>query len=173
MLCWVLQLCASGAKNRFHGRQFFHRRGVGDGFVILQVHYTQAHLLLRSLAANRSGTSLRPGRWGPLQIILRLLSILIDSLLNTYTCFQTPQCTGGKRKAHRLNLAPHLVLSDLAPCFYLAAALSSLPIVKEQLHLHSPKITFGSLKVTTRLMWPPMKMSLTPCLSIFQSTKKY
>ena len=56
----------------------------------------------------------------------------------------------------------HLVLSGPAPCFYLAAAPSSLPLVKEQLHLYSPKITFGPLKATARLMWPPMKMSLTP-----------
>ena len=49
-----------------------------------------------------------------------------------------------------------------APCFYLAAAPSSLPLVKEQLHSYSPKITFGPLKATARLMWPPVKMSLTP-----------
>ena len=30
------------------------------------------------------------------------------------------------------------------------------------LHLYSPKITFGPLKATTRLMWPQVKMSLTP-----------
>ena len=30
--------------------------------------------------------------------------------------------TGGKHKAHGLNPALHLVLSSLAPCFYLGAA---------------------------------------------------
>ena len=48
------------------------------------------------------------------------------------------------------------------PCFYLAAAPSSLPPVKEQLCLHSPRITFGPLKATWRLMWPPVKMSMIP-----------
>ena len=42
-----------------------------------------------------------------------------------------------------------------APCFYPAAALSSLPLVKEQSHVYSPKITFGPLKATARLMWHP------------------
>ena len=35
--------------------------------------------------------------------------------------------TSGKHKAQGPILALHLVLSSLAPCFYLAAALSSLP----------------------------------------------
>ena len=39
--------------------------------------------------------------------------------------------TGGKHKACVTNSALHLVLSSLAPCFYPAAALSSLPLVKE------------------------------------------
>ena len=64
----------------------------------------------------------------------------------------------------RPNLALHLVLSSLAPRFYPAAAPSSLPLVKEQLHLYSPKIPFGPLKATVRLMRPPVKMSLTPLL---------
>ena len=72
--------------------------------------------------------------------------------------------TGGKHKARGLNPALHLVVSSLAPCFYPAAVLSSLPIVKEQLHLYHPKITFGPLKATSRLMWPLVKMSLTPLL---------
>ena len=38
-----------------------------------------------------------------------------------------------------LNPALHLVLSGPAPGFYPAAAPSSLPLVKEQLHLYSPK----------------------------------
>ena len=48
------------------------------------------------------------------------------------------------------------------PCFYPAAVLSSLPLVKEYLHLYSPKMTFGLLKATTRLIWTPVKMCLTP-----------
>ena len=53
--------------------------------------------------------------------------------------------------------------------FLPAAAPSSLPLVKEQLHLYSPKITFGPLKVTVRLMWPPVKMNLTPlCQVLFE-----
>ena len=72
--------------------------------------------------------------------------------------------TGVKHKAHARgpNMALHVVLSRLAPCFYLAAAWSSHLTVKEQFHLYSPKITFGPLKATVRLMWPPVKMSLTP-----------
>ena len=62
------------------------------------------------------------------------------------------------------NPALHLVLSGPAPCFYPAASPSSLPQVKEQLHLYSPKITFGPFKATARLIWPPMKMNLTPGL---------
>ena len=78
---------------------------------------------------------------------------------------QLPQIlldTGGKHKARWLNPTLHLVLSGPAPCFYPAAALSSGLTVKEQLHLYSPKSTFGPLKATARLMWPPVKMSLTP-----------
>ena len=40
-------------------------------------------------------------------------------------------CTGGKHKARRPNPALHLVLSSPAPCFYPAAAPSSLLLVKE------------------------------------------
>ena len=42
-----------------------------------------------------------------------------------------PQRTTGKHKTHGLNPTLHLVLSSLAPCFYPAAVLSSLPLVKE------------------------------------------
>ena len=56
----------------------------------------------------------------------------------------------------------HLLLSSPAPCFYPAAALSSRLTVKEQLHSYSPTITFSPLKATARLMWPRVKMSLTP-----------
>ena len=52
--------------------------------------------------------------------------------------------------------------SGPAPCFYPVAAPSPPLTVKEQLPLHSPKVTFGLLKATARLMWPPVKMSLTP-----------
>ena len=41
------------------------------------------------------------------------------------------QFTGGKHKACGPNLALHLVLSGLAPCFYPATALSSHLTVKE------------------------------------------
>ena len=54
------------------------------------------------------------------------------------------------------------------PCFIQSRTLflpsssaQSLPLVKEQLYLHSPKIIFGPLKATARLMWSPVKMSLT------------
>ena len=70
--------------------------------------------------------------------------------------------TDGKHKACGLNPALHLVLSGPAPCFYPMAVPSSLPLVKEQLHLYSPKITFGPLKATARLMWPLVKMNFTP-----------
>ena len=60
-----------------------------------------------------------------------------------------------------------------APCFYLEVAPSSLPLVKEQLHVYSPKIAFGPLKATTRLMWPLVKMSLTPLFQgAVESSKK-
>ena len=52
--------------------------------------------------------------------------------------------------------------SDPPPCFCPAAVPSPRLAVKEQLHVHSPKITFGPLKATERLMWPPVKMSRTP-----------
>ena len=48
--------------------------------------------------------------------------------------------------------------------FLPAAAPSSFPLVKELSHLHSPKVTFGPLKATARLTWPPVKMSPTPLL---------
>ena len=41
-----------------------------------------------------------------------------------------------------------------APCFYPVAAPSSPLTVKEQLHLYSPKITFGPLKATARHLTP-------------------
>ena len=78
-----------------------------------------------------------------------------------YFVFSVSYTTGGKHKARGPNPALHLVLSP-ATCFYLAAAPSSHLTVKEQLHVHSPQVTFGPLKATARLMWPPVKMSLTP-----------
>ena len=55
-----------------------------------------------------------------------------------------------------------LFFSGPAPCFYPAAAPSSLPLVEKQLYLYGPKITFSPLKATARLMWPPVTISLTP-----------
>ena len=52
--------------------------------------------------------------------------------------WRTIYSTGGKHKACGPNPALHLVLSSPAPCFYPAAVPSSLPLVKEQLHLYSP-----------------------------------
>ena len=43
--------------------------------------------------------------------------------------------------------------------------------VKEELYLYSPKSTFGPLKATLRLMWPLMKMSLTPLPSVLSTLK--
>ena len=63
------------------------------------------------------------------------------------------------------RIRPPILFFWLAPCFYLAAAPSSLPLVKEWLHVYSPKIIFGPLKATSRLMWPPVKMSVAPSLS--------
>ena len=51
-------------------------------------------------------------------------------------------------------------------------------LVKEQLHLYSPKITFGPLKATSRLMWPPGENefdtpALAPQVSASLTAKKY
>ena len=70
-------------------------------------------------------------------------------------------------KVREPNPALHLVLSGPAPCYYPAAAPSSRLIVKESLHLHSPKITFSPLKATVRLMWPPVKMGVALLLLDF------
>ena len=66
------------------------------------------------------------------------------------------------RLGHRWQTQGPGAESSPPPCFYPVAAPSSLPLVKEKLGVYSPKITFGPLKATTRLMWPPVKMSLTP-----------
>ena len=93
----------------------------------------------------------------------------LPQLTTTYDskirCFgiQFLYTTGGKHKARGLNLALHQVLSGPAPCFYLVAAPSSLPLVQEWLHLYSPKIIFSPLKVTSRLMWPRWKWVWHPC----------
>ena len=58
----------------------------------------------------------------------------------------------------------HLVASRPAPCFYPAAAPSSRLTVNEQLHSYSPNVTFSPLEATKRVMWPPVKMSLTPLI---------
>ncbi|KAF6095182.1 hypothetical protein HJG60_012149 [Phyllostomus discolor] len=65
--------------------------------------------------------------------------------------------TGGRHKARGLNPAlppPCFICS--APCFYPAAGLSSLLLVKEQLH------SFGPLKATGRSVWLLVTMSLMP-----------
>ena len=72
------------------------------------------------------------------------------------------KATGSKHKARGPNPALHLVSPGPTSCVYLAAAPSSLPLVKEELHFYSPKTTFSPLRATVRLMWPPVKMSLTP-----------
>ena len=65
-----------------------------------------------------------------LGVKLTLLFCLARTLANTlFLSFL--YCTGGKHKACRPNPALHLVLSVPAPCFYPAAAPSSLPLVKE------------------------------------------
>ena len=51
-----------------------------------------------------------------------------------------------------------------APCFYPGAVPSSYLTVKEQLHVYSPKIALGPLKAAARLLWPRVKMSLTPLI---------
>ena len=50
--------------------------------------------------------------------------------------------TGGKHEARRPESGPPPCCIRPALCFYPAVAPSSLPLVKEQLHLYSPKITF-------------------------------
>ena len=98
--------------------------------------------------------------------IPHISEIIYLSFSDYFTQHSTLQITGGNHKAHGPNPALHLVLSGPVPCFYPAAVLSSCLTVKEQLHLYSPKIMLGPLKATTRLMWPLMKMSLTPLLQI-------
>ena len=75
--------------------------------------------------------------------------------MSSYLTLKTLYTTGGKHKARRPNPALHIVLSGPAPCFYPAAVPSSRLTIKESLHVYSPKITFGPLKATVRLMWPP------------------
>ena len=51
------------------------------------------------------------------------------------------------------------------PPQHLISSISSVSAeltVKEQSHVYSPKVTLGPLKATARLMWPLVKMSLTP-----------
>ena len=70
------------------------------------------------------------------------------------------QSTGGKHKA--VGRIPPSTSFYVAPCFSPVAVPTSRLTVKEQLHLYSPKIIFGPLRATSRLMWPLVKMSLTP-----------
>ena len=93
-------------------------------------------------------------------------------------CWKRPQvlvvwksCKGKSRKGvrHRRQTQGLQAKPGPPPCFTWPSTLflpgsstSSRLTVKEQLHLYSPQITFGPLKATWRLMWPPVKMSLTP-----------
>ena len=81
---------------------------------------------------------------------------------------------GGKHKACGQNVAPHLVLS--APARHLVSTRwprQAPCLVKEKLHLYSPKITSGTLKATTRLMWPAVKTSLTPLLQVLALRRSF
>ena len=95
-------------------------------------------------------------------VFINTLYIILWIIIYHYFFRFLVYTTGDKHKACGPNPALHLVLSGPAPCFYPVAVPSSLPLVKEQLHLHSPIITFDPLKAIARLMWPPVRMSLTP-----------
>ena len=95
-----------------------------------------------------------------------------------YRSVYSPHPVQGYTLEHRWQTQGSWAKSSPPPCFicpsprfYLAAAPSSLPLVKEQLHLCSLKITFGPLKATARLMWPPVKMSLTSLLQRVSGAK--
>ena len=94
----------------------------------------------------------RPGEWTVLEVDPP------DSVKPLEHSWQTP----GPR-----------VESGPAPCFYPAAAPSSRLTVQEQLHVHSPQVTFGSLKATTRLMWPRWKWVWHPCFRCLQPQATY
>ena len=96
------------------------------------------------------------------QVICMSVTLNCRVFLRSLTFYMTLYSTGGKHRAQGPNVALHHVLSGPAPCFYLAAVPSSHLTVKE--YLYSPIITFGPLKTTVRLMWPPVKMSLAPLL---------
>ena len=83
-------------------------------------------------------TATRPGT----DLFLSTLNetMLFEDLLYIVKNFRMHSSTGGKHKACGPNPALHLLLSGPAPCFYPVAALSSLPLVREQLHVHSPKL---------------------------------
>ena len=72
--------------------------------------------------------------------------------------------TGGKQKAGGPNPALHLVSSGPTPCFYPAAVPSSLPLELRSSYMYTVLNYIRPLKATTRLMWPPVKMSLTPLI---------
>ena len=73
-----------------------------------------------------------------------------------FSCDFSDYSTAGQHKARKLNPALHLVLSGQAPCFYAAAVLLRSSYIYIVLKLFSP------LKATSRLMWPLVRMSLTP-----------
>ena len=77
----------------------------------------------------------------------------------------------GRHKARGLNPGLHLVLSAHFICPHLLSTprqrgAPAPYLVQEQLHLYSPKVTFGPLKATLRLLWPPLKMSWTPLFRV-------
>ena len=80
---------------------------------------------------------------------MRLVGPNLKTSTATMTIEQRWQTQGPRAES-----ALHLVSSGPAPCCYPAAALSS-HLTVEWLHLYRPKITFGPLRATTRLMWPP------------------
>ena len=56
-----------GTRDRFCGRQFFNRRGEGDGFRMIQVYYIYCVLYFYYDISSTSGhQALDPRGWGPL-----------------------------------------------------------------------------------------------------------
>ena len=95
----------------------------------------------------------------------RVFKILFKDIYNKSSLIQN-----SKEIEHRWQTQGPWAESGPPPCFY-PAALSSHLTVKEQLHLYSTKITFGPLKATPRLMWPPVKMNLTPLIQSIEEKK--
>ena len=72
-----------------------------------------------------------------------------------------------KYRAHGANLAISQMIKywvhgvNLALCFVLFGLA------------HTLKVTFGPLKATVRLVWPPVKMSLTPLIHTISEGCEY